>query len=194
MLRPQVEGCLPLLDTCTRRNTCVNVSAGQHTATHALLAIFKQYICYAGCDCTLAACLVLITYIYIYRTYTYIYRGQVEAALALGGDLVVGPHECAVNADMGEALRDGAAIKAMRYRTVADKLKLQQSVLISQGAYPELAGMGLAKATPAATRAREARMLARQERRAMRAAGGKDTLPHVGKVSLPTSRSIDGYK
>ena len=96
--------------------------------------------------------------------------------------MVVGPHECAVNADMGEALRDGAAIKAMRYRNVADKLKLQQSILISQGAYPELAGMGLAKATPAGTRAREARALAKQERRAKRAAGGKGTWPCAGEV------------
>jgi hypothetical protein len=70
---------------------------------------------------------------------------------------VVGPQSCCADAAFNDMLRDATKMRQMLYRQTSDKIKLQQSVVISQGLYPHLAALGLARKTPAAARQRARR-------------------------------------
>ena len=70
---------------------------------------------------------------------------------------MVGPQSCCADAAFNDMLRDATKMRQMLYRQTSDKIKLQQSVVISQGLYPHLAALGLARKTPAAARQRARR-------------------------------------
>ena len=80
--------------------------------------------------------------------------GQVGLACQQGVGFVVGPQSCCADAAFNDMLRDATKMRQMLYRQTSDKIKLQQSVVISQGLYPHLAALGLARKTPAAARQR----------------------------------------
>jgi hypothetical protein len=90
---------------------------------------------------------------------------HVDLFYELGADFIIGPSSCAANQSMSATLRNPAMMGIFKFRSNADKVKLQQTTVLGLCMYPQLARMGLMRASPASRRAhllKEERKLARQ--------------------------------